>query len=146
MAVEPDGQQFAEVSALAGGHRDGPVVMLNLNRYRERAEYEGDPPGGESPDVSGREAYLRYGAVASSVLERVGGRILWHTDASGTVIGGDSEVYDEVIAVWYPSVAAFAALATDPDTLAARAHRLAALERATLIRCVSGAEPVLVGA
>ncbi len=143
MAVEPDGRQFAEVAALAGGEGDGPVVMLNLNRYRERARYESDVPGGESPDVSGRDAYLRYGAVASAVLERVGGRILWHTDSSGTVIGGDSEVYDEVIAVWYPSVAAFAALATDPATLEARAHRLAALEQATLIRCESGAEPVL---
>jgi uncharacterized protein (DUF1330 family) len=145
MAVEPDQDQMAEVAALAGGEGDGPVVMLNLNRYRERAEYEGDPPGGESPDVSGREAYLRYGAVASAVLERVGGRILWHTEANGTVIGGDSEVYDEVIAVWYPSVAAFAALATDSETLAARAHRLAALERATIIRCASGTQPVLAG-
>jgi uncharacterized protein (DUF1330 family) len=145
MAVEPDGRQFAEVSALAGGEGDGPVVMLNLNRYRERAQYEGDPPGGESADVSGQEAYMRYGAVASAVLQRVGGRVLWHAQASGTVIGGDTEVYDEVIAVWYPSVAAFAALATDSDTLAARAHRLAALERATIIRCESGAEPVLAG-
>ena len=48
-----------------------------------------------------------------------------------------------MIAVWYPSVAAFAALATDPATLEARAHRLAALERAALICCESGAEPVL---
>jgi uncharacterized protein (DUF1330 family) len=143
MPVEPDRDQMAEVAALAGADGDGPVVMLNLNRYRERAAYEGDPPGGESPDVSGREAYLRYGAVAGAVLERVGGRILWHTDSSGTVIGADSDVYDEIIAVWYPSVAAFAALATDPETLEARAHRLAALERATLIRCVSGMEPVL---
>ena len=30
--------------------------------------------------MSGHEAYLRYGAVAAAVLERVGGRILWHTD------------------------------------------------------------------
>ena len=46
MPIEPDERQFAEVAALAGGDSDGPVVMLNLNRYRERAEYAGDPPGG----------------------------------------------------------------------------------------------------
>ena len=143
MPVEPNRDQMAEVAALAGADGDGPVVMLNLNRYREQASYEADPPGGESRDVSGRDAYLRYAAVASQVLDRVGGRVLWHTDSSGTVIGEDQERYDEIIAVWYPSTAAFAALATDPDTLEARAHRLAALERATLIRCVSGAEPVL---
>ncbi len=117
MPIEPDERQFAEIAALAGGDGDGPVVMLNLNRYRDREEY------------------LRYGAVALAVLERVGGRILWQADARGTVIGDDSDRYDEVIAVWYPSLAAFGALATDPEILAVREHRIAGLERAALIRC-----------
>ena len=115
MAVEPGAEQFAEVDALAGGDADGPVVMLNLNAYRDR------------------DAYLRYGAVAAAVLDRVGGRILWYSDARLTVIG--DERYDEVIAVWYPSLAAFRALTTDPELLAVRAHRLAGLERAELICC-----------
>ena len=121
MPVEPDREQFAQVAAIAGGDADGPVVMRNLNRYRDR------------------EAYMRYGEVASAVLERVGSRILWHTEAKATVIGDDSDRYDEVIAVWYPSLAAFAALATDPEILAAREHRLAGLERAALICCEPGA-------
>lgn len=146
MPIEPDEQQFAEVAALAGGHADGPVVMLNLNRYRERAAYEGGVPGGASSDVSGREAYMRYGVVAGAVLARVGGRILWHTESKRTLIGDETDRYDEVIAVWYPSLAAFAALATDPEILAVRADRIAALERAALICCESGAEPVLMGA
>ena len=57
---------------------------------------------------------MRYGVVAAAVLERVGGRILWHTESTRTVIGDETDRYDEVIAVWYPSLAAFAALATDP--------------------------------
>jgi uncharacterized protein (DUF1330 family) len=127
MPVEPDEQQLAEVSALAGTDADHPVVMLNLNRYRNR------------------DAYYRYAAVATAVLERVGGRVLWHTQAEGTVIGDQADLYDEVIAVWYPSLAAFVALATDPDTLAARADRAAGLERAALIRCAAGPEPALDG-
>jgi uncharacterized protein (DUF1330 family) len=123
MAVEPDQEQFAQVAALAGADADGPVVMLNLNRYADREEY------------------MRYGVVAAGVLERVGGKILWHTDAKQTVIGDDSDRYDEVIAVWYPSLAAFAALATDPEVLAAREHRLAGLERAALICCEPGGQP-----
>ena len=123
MPVEPDQEQFAELAALAGGDADGPVVMLNLNRYRDR------------------EAYMRYGEVATAVLERVGGRILWHTEAKATVIGDDSDRYDEVIAVWYPSLAAFTALATDPEILAARLHRIAGLERAALICCEPGGQP-----
>jgi uncharacterized protein (DUF1330 family) len=143
MPIEPDEQQFAEVAGVAGGEADGPVVMLNLNRYRERAEYEGDVPGSLSADVSGREAYLRYGAVAVAVLARLGGRILWQAESKLTVVGDETDRYDEVVAVWYPSLATFVALATDPGILAARAHRVAGLERAALLGCGSGAEPVL---
>jgi hypothetical protein len=128
MPVEPDQGQLAEMQALAGSPDDGPLVMLNLNRYRDR------------------EAYLRYGAVATEVLDRVGGRILWHAPAAGTVIGDETDVYDEVIAVWYPSAAAFVELATDRRVLEARADRQAGLERAALIRCESGAEPALTPA
>jgi uncharacterized protein (DUF1330 family) len=114
MPVEPDAEQIA---ALQGADADEPVVMLNLNRYRDR------------------EAYARYGVVALEALERVGGRILWQAEAHATVIGDDSDRYDEVIAVWYPSVAAFMELATDPKVLEARKIRVEALERAALIRC-----------
>jgi uncharacterized protein (DUF1330 family) len=121
MAVEPDAEQFAAVAAVAGGDRGGPVVIVKLN--------------------PNREAYMRYGEVASAVLERVGGRILWYTEAKSTVIGDDSDSYDEVIAVWYPNLAAFTALATAPEVLEAREHRLAGLERAALICCEPGAYP-----
>jgi hypothetical protein len=59
------------------------------------------------------------------------------------VIGDQSDVYDDVIAVWYPSAAAFLALTSDPELLEARADRAAGLERAPLIRCEAAAEPVL---
>jgi hypothetical protein len=113
----------------------GPLVMLNLNRYRERAEYKSDPPGGGSTDVSGREAYERYGEVALASLTRLGGEIRWHTMARMTVIGDDSDIYDEVIAVRYPSAQAFLELAMDADIAVALAHRDAGLERAALIWC-----------
>jgi uncharacterized protein (DUF1330 family) len=145
MPIEPNEKQFAEVTALARQDADGPVVMLNLNRYRERAAYEGEVPDGASAAVSGREAYLRYGAVASAVLDRLGGKILWHAECQRTVIGDDTDRYDEVIAVWYPSLDSFAALATDADLLSARPHRVAALDRAALICCDSGADAGLSG-
>src|SRR4051812_20656541 len=107
--------------------------MLNLNRYRERADYDGEPPGDGVADVSGHEAYLRYGVVALSVLQAVGGQVLWHAPAQGTVVGDETDRYDEVIAVWYPSMAAFLELATHADTLAARPHRIAGLQRSALI-------------
>jgi uncharacterized protein (DUF1330 family) len=135
MAVNPTPDQIATLQAIAGSDDDGPLVMLNLNSYRERAAYEGEPPGGGSPDVSGREAYERYGRVALPVLARVGGEILWGAPATMTVIGDEGDGCDEVIAVRYPSVQAFLDLALAPEVQAAFPHRDAALERAALIRC-----------
>jgi uncharacterized protein (DUF1330 family) len=146
MPIEPDQDQLTEIGARAGGDSDGPVVMLNLNRYRESAAYGGDPPAGGSRDVSGREAYGRYGVVAQEVLGRVGGRILWYAGAEQTVIGDDTDRYDEVIAVWYPSRAAFLSLATAPEILAALPDRVAGLERAAILCCESVPEAVLAGA
>jgi uncharacterized protein (DUF1330 family) len=128
MPVEPNEQQLREVTELARSSTD-PVVMLNLNRYRDRDEY-----------------HRGYAPVALRVLERVGGRILWQAPAKQTVIGEDANVFDEVIAVWYPSPQAFLALATDAELLEVRPCRVEALERAALICCASGAEPVLTGA
>jgi uncharacterized protein (DUF1330 family) len=127
MPVEPTPEQIAELQSIAGGTDDGPLVMLNLNRYRDRA------------------AYARYGEVAEHVLERVGGRVLWHAPVDGTVVGEGEERFDDVIAVWYPSVQAFLQLATDPEILGARQHRLDGLEHAALLRCAGAAEPVLEG-
>lgn len=143
MPIEPDQQQLDAIVAVAGGDGDGPVVMLNLNRYRERAAYEADLPAGIEADVSGREAYGRYGEVAQRILERVGARILWYAPSDATVIGDESDVFDEVIAVWYPSRAAFVSLATAEEVVPALVHRRAGLERAALICCASGPDAEL---
>jgi hypothetical protein len=63
----------ATLTALANVPVDGPFVALNLNRYRERASY---PAGSADADVSGREAYLRYGMVAFAAILATGGKIL----------------------------------------------------------------------
>jgi uncharacterized protein (DUF1330 family) len=124
--IEPDERQLAELADMASDPDGGPVVMLNLNRYRDR------------------EVYGRYGEVALPVLARLGARILWHAPARLTVIGGEADRFDEVIAVWYPSVSAFMTFATDPEIVAAMEHRRAGLERAALICCEAGAEPGVV--
>jgi uncharacterized protein (DUF1330 family) len=129
MPTEPDEVQLAAAARRAGAEGDGPLVMLNLNRY---------VPGGH-------EAYLRYGEVAVRVLARVGGSLLWHTSAPETVIGDDGDRYDEIIAVWYPSWEAFLALAGDPELVrAAEEHRRGALEKATLICVPSDGQATLM--
>jgi len=113
LPVDPTDAQIQEVLHFPD---DGPVVMLNLNRYRDR------------------DAYLQqYGLVALAAIEGVGGRILWQSDVQQTVIGDDGDRYDEAIAVWYPNRAAFLGLMDQPGYLEATAAREASLERAMLL-------------
>ena len=52
-SIDPTADQ---VRALRDAGPDGPVVMLNLLKFRERANY---PVGSLHPPCSGAEAYLR---------------------------------------------------------------------------------------
>jgi len=70
MSIEPSP---AQVEALLGLDPEQPVVMLNLLRFKERADAPDD-------DVSGAEAYMRYSAIAGEHLARVGGEIVWAGD------------------------------------------------------------------
>jgi uncharacterized protein (DUF1330 family) len=137
--IDPTERQLADIAAVAGTEADGPIVMLNLNRYRDRADYGDDGPDGVDPDVSGREAYGRYGEVAMGAIAATGGAVVWFTESTGTVIGRDDDRFDEVVAVWYPSRAAFLSLVEVDGYAAALSHRTAALERAMII-CTEGPE------
>jgi uncharacterized protein (DUF1330 family) len=135
---EPSPQQLADIAAY---HPDGPFVALNLNRYRARAAY---PPGTPDAEVSGREAYARYGVVAVAAIRNAGGRVLWLSEAVQLAIGCEHERFDEVIAVWYPSRAAFLGMESFPGYRQAfDLHRHAAVEHAALIFCAAGDEPQL---
>lgn len=135
----PDDQQLAAFAA-ASQADDGPIVMLNLNRYRDVAVYE---DGRDAGGASGREVYLQYGIVAQQALDALGAKVLWMTEATTPVIGCDHDAYDEVLAVWYPSRAAFLSLTDHPGYTEALAHREAALEQAVIIPCPGSAEPAL---
>lgn len=131
----------ATLSALGACREDGPFVALNLNRYRKRAVY---PPGTPDADVSGLEAYMRYGVVAYGAITATGGRILWAANSREVCIGCDHDTYDEVVAVWYPSRAAFLKLEDYPGYREAfEVHRRAAIEHATLLFFAAGSEPAL---
>jgi uncharacterized protein (DUF1330 family) len=137
----PDADQFAAYDASIAAD-DGPVVMLNLNKFRDVAVYE---DGRDAEGLSGRETYLKYGMVAVEAIRSLGGQVLWMTDAAAPIIGCEHDAYDEVLAVWYPSRSAFLRLTEFPGYVEALAHRDAALERAAVLPCVGSGEPVLRG-
>lgn len=137
----PDEAQFAAY-ARAIEEDDGPVVMLNLNKFRDVAVYE---DGRDAGGASGRETYLKYGMVALEAIHSLGGEVLWMTDAIEPIIGCEHDAYDEILAVWYPSRSAFLRLTDHPGYTEALVHRDAALERAAVLPCKGSADKVLRG-
>lgn len=133
--VLPTGDQFR--AFLAGFPEGEPVVMLNLLRFRERAEY---PDDFDASPCSGAEAYQCYGAGAVPRIASVGGRIVWAGDAHPSVIGPTDETWDLVALIEYPSRQAFADMLAQPEYQAVVPHRTAALADSRLVpmRAASG--------
>lgn len=133
--IDPtEDQLVALTTAAAATEAATPIIMVNLNRYRERAAYD-DP--GPDDDITGREAYRRYGEVALRAMAEVGGRVVWGAPTEQVFVGCEHDTYDEVLTVWYPSRAAFLTMISLPWYQDALVHRRAALEHASIIACTS---------
>lgn len=125
MSIEPTPAQLQQ---LASSPDEGPVAMINLLKFRDRATGIDEADG-----ISGLEAYGRYGAAVAPFLERVGGRVLMALKPEVSVIGPEALEWDLMIVAEYPSYGAFISMATDPDYLAIHTHRVAALADSRLI-------------
>jgi uncharacterized protein (DUF1330 family) len=121
----------AQLRAVLSGP-DGPVQMINLLKFRDRAEYPADYTGDESVDVSGEEAYGRYATNTMPHVAKRGGRLVLLSTADESVIGTIGD-WDQVAIVEYPNRAAFIDMGQDPDYLAGTVHRTAALERTAIV-------------
>jgi len=106
-----------------------PIAMLNLLKFRKKALYK----DGRADDISGLEAYQRYAAAMTRIVEREGGRILFTGRVAGLVIGEVGELWDIAAIMEYPSRAAFQRIATMPEVTAIGVHREAGLEGQLLI-------------
>jgi uncharacterized protein (DUF1330 family) len=127
-AVEPSAAQMQQL--MHDIAQPGPVVMINLLRYREHADY---PADFAAKPCSGREAYQRYAAVATVKVAEAGGKILWMAAVKTALIAPDGEQFDDAVLVQYPSRAAFVEMVSRPDYLAAAPHRTAALADSRLL-------------
>ena len=114
---------------------EGPVVMVNLLRFRERAVYA----DGRPCDLTGREAYALYGAAVARLITAAGGRILFVGDVTWLAIGAVDPLWDEVALAEYPSRAALTAMSTSDEWRAISVHRTAGLEGQLNIETVAPA-------
>ncbi|CAN0594050.1 MAG: DUF1330 domain-containing protein [Marinobacter sp.] len=129
--VNPTPEQLQKV--LADTPKDHPVVMLNLLRFRERAQYKD-----ETAERSGREAYSLYMKEAAACVREVGAEVIWSGRSLGSLIAPPDESWDQVLLVRYPSIDAFMAMIESQEYKGVVKHRTAALEDSRLVANLEG--------
>ena len=121
-ALHPVGEEQAKAMLEAGP--EGPIVMVNLLKYREKAEY----PDGRKSDLSGREAYAIYGQAVAPLIQAHGGRVVFAGHVSHLTIGAVDELWDDVALAEYPSRGALVAMSTSRAYAEIAPHREAGLK------------------
>lgn len=111
----------------------GRVVMLNLLRFREVADYSAAPELAPEQPISGEAAYQLYMSHTMPHLEKSGGRLLYYGRGGPFLIGPGDERWDVVMLVEQSSTAAFMAFASNAEYLAGIGHRTAALADSRLL-------------
>jgi len=105
----------------------GPLVMLNLLRFRETADYSASPELKPDAPISGREAYRLYMRHTVPFLKAAGGELTFTGTASAFLIGPPEERWDGVLLVRQRSKEDFMAFAQNEDYQKIIGHRTAAL-------------------
>jgi len=128
--VDPSREHFEAFKALP---RDEPIHMLNLLRFRDKAQYSNDHPNADK-GWTGARAYEEYGKTSEPIFARVGGHIIWRGQMDAMLIGPDDKQWEVCFIAQYPSSNAFLEMVTDPEYQIAVKNRQAAVLTSRLIR------------
>ena len=128
--IDPAREQFEAFKALP---RDTPIHMLNLIKYKDRADYPADHPN-HAKGLTGAEAYREYGRAIQPILARIGAQRQWGGGQLEAVLMGPDGEWDDAFVMGYPNAAAFLEMVTDPEYRRHVAHRTAAVADSRLIR------------
>ncbi|MCB1645606.1 MAG: DUF1330 domain-containing protein [Pseudomonadales bacterium] len=102
---------------------EGPVYMLNLLKFKEKAEYA----DGRATDLTGAEAYALYGEAVSGILARLGGGGMFNARVERLMLGEVEELWDRVAIAMYPSRQAMLEMMQSAEYQAIHHHRDAGL-------------------
>lgn len=111
----------------------GPVVMLNLLKYKNVADYSQTPELAPAQTISGEAAYQLYIDHTLPFLAEAGSKVLFYGKGGNYLIGPEAEQWDAVLLVKHKSAADFLAFAANKGYLAGAGHRNAALEDSRLL-------------
>lgn len=114
----------------------GEVVMLNLLRFRDVADYSATPELRPEAPISGAEAYRRYMDHTLPHLKASGGDVELVGEGGSFLIGPPDERWDMVLLVRHKSVATFMSFAANEAYLGGMGHRLAAISDSRLLPIV----------
>ena len=113
----------AQMQEFFGSAEDGPFVMVNLLKFKTRAEYA----DGRGTDLTGAEAYAIYGAAVQKCIADVGATPGFSGVVTGLMLGEVEDNWDMVALVEYPSLEAFRAMMMSPEYQKIAVHRSAGL-------------------
>lgn len=114
----------------------GEVVMLNMLRLREYADYSCNPELAPNTRISGREAFQKYVDHTMPFLNESGGALLLLGNGGDFFIGPSDEQWDIVMLVKQSSVDSFFAFASNQEYLAGIGHRTASVLDSRLLPVV----------
>ncbi|MEH6693616.1 MAG: DUF1330 domain-containing protein [Hyphomonas sp.] len=103
---------------------DGPIFMVNLLKFKDKADYE----DGRATDLSGRDAYMIYGRAVTDLLPKFGGRGLFAGDVTFLALGQVEELWDEVAIAMYPDRASMVRMSMSDEWREISVHRAAGLK------------------
>jgi len=114
-------------------HDKGKVVMLNLLKFKEWADYSKFEKLKPDERISGKEAYKLYMNSIQSVFNSAGSRILFFGKSQDFLIGPESMKWDAVLLVEHESAQKFIEFARNEEYLKYYGHRSAALDDSRLL-------------
>ena len=106
------------------GDIDSPISMLNLLKFKDKAEYE----DGRTTDLTGREAYQIYALAVAKLVENTGGKVLFGAEVSRLMLGEVEELWDTVAIAQYPSRKKMLEMIMSPEYAEISVHRTAGLK------------------
>ena len=121
-------RDYAIRLATTPADEDGPVYMVNLMKYREKADYT----DGTELNISGREADDLYAPVGP--LAAIGASMVFLAEVD-TQLLGDAPMWDRIAVVRYPTGRSFIDMQSRTDFKEKHVHKEAGMAETIVMGC-----------
>ena len=120
-------------AAFFSTQQQGEIVMLNMLKFNDIADYSETPELASGDKISGEEAYQLYMQHTQPFLAENGGEMIFFGASGSFLIGPADEKWDVIMLIKQESIHSFMAFASNEAYLAGLGHRTAALADSRLL-------------